>query len=197
MSAAEDIEAVRQLVLQERQGRDRRRWDQMREQYWPDATVHLSWFSGNAYDNVADTARMNANGNVSTHRLSPPYISVVADRAVAELPTVIEAPIRLDDVDAVLHTYLRLEYRAERRDGRWGISQLDTVYERDLIVVATPGQSVSIDQAELARYRRPFRLLAWFLAQRGYEVLDDLLGEDRPDEVEAFYEAERLWLQRR
>jgi hypothetical protein len=189
-----DVEAVTQLVLRERQGRDRRRWQQMRDAYWPDAVVHLSWFQGNAHENVDATAAMNADGNVSTHRLSPVHVEVVGDRAIAEIPTAIEAPITLDGVDAVLTSYLRITYRALRRDGTWRIINLDTIYERDLLVPTVPGQPIDIDPADLVSYRKPFRLLAWFLASRGYEVLDDLLGEDRPDEVAAFYEREQRWL---
>ncbi|GAA0975554.1 hypothetical protein GCM10009555_033620 [Acrocarpospora macrocephala] len=192
--AISDIETVTQLVLHERQGRDRRWWDQMRAQYWPDATVHLSWFEGSAYENVDQSEAMNANGSVSTHRLSPLVVHVAGDRAIAELPTVIEAPITINDVDVVLMSSLRIQYRALRRDSEWRLLRLDTVYERDHLVVTTPGESVHVAAAELAPFRKPYRLLAWFLASRGYTVLDDLLGDDRPDEVAAFYERERRWL---
>ncbi|GAA1011044.1 hypothetical protein Aple_057210 [Acrocarpospora pleiomorpha] len=192
--ATSDVETVTQLVLHERQGRDRRWWDQMRAQYWPDATVHLSWFEGGAYENVDLSEAMNANGSVSTHRLSPLVVHVIGDRAIAELPTVIEAPITINDVDVVLMSSLRIQYRALRRDSEWRLLRLDTIYERDHLVVTTPGESVHVDAAELAPFRKPYRLLAWFLAARGYAVLDDLLGDDRPDEVAAFYERERRWL---
>lgn len=191
---ASDIEAITQVVMHERQGRDRRWWDQMREQYWPDAEVHLSWFSGNAHENVDSSAVMNADGNVSTHRLSPLYVHVEGDRALVEMPTAIEAPITVDGTDAVLTSYLRIQYRVLRRDGAWRVIRLDTIYERDTLTPTLPGTALTIDPAEVAGFRRPFRLLAWFLAKRGYSVLDDLLGEDRPDEVTAFYDAEQRWL---
>jgi hypothetical protein len=89
---------------------------------------------------------------------------------------------------------LRIQYRAERREGQWRLSLLDTVYERDWLVPITPGAIVEIAPAELDRYRAPFRLLAWFLDKRGYSVLDDLIGEDRPQEVAEFYRHEWEWL---
>lgn len=189
-----DVEVVSQLILHERQGRDRLRWEQMREQYWPDAWVHLSWYDGPAFEHIDQSAAMNSGGSVSSHRLSPPVIHIAGDRAIAELPTVIEAPINVDGVSAVLMSSLRLQYRASRRDGQWRLSLLDTVYERDRLEVNDPGASVHIDPAVLERFRSSFRLLAWFLDTRGYAVLDDLLGEDRPGEVAAFYDREFAWL---
>lgn len=191
---ASDIETVTQLILHERQGRDRLRWGQMRDQYWPDAMVHLSWYHGPAYEHIDQSAAMNSGGSVSSHRLSPAVVHVEGDRAIAELPTVIEAPMTIDGIDAVLMSSLRLQYRALRRDGQWRLSLLDTVYERDRLVVTTPGESVHVDPVALARYRPSFRLLAWFLDTRGYAVLDDLLGDDIPDEVASFYEREFNWL---
>ena len=189
-----DIETVTQLILLERQGRDRGWWDQMRAQYWPDAVMHLSWFDGSAHDNVDMSKEMNSGGNLATHRLSPIVVHVDGDRALAEVPAAIEAPTIIQGVDVVLTSYLRLQYRAIRREGDWRLLSLNTVYERDLLAATTPGRVVHVDDAELAPFRKPYRLLAWFLASRGYSVLDDLLGEDRPDEVAAFYERERRWL---
>lgn len=189
-----EIETVTQLVLHERQGRDRKQWSQMRAQYWPDATVHLSWFNGSAYDNVDASVAMNSDGSTTTHRLSPLYVHLAGDRAIVELPTVIEAPTTIDGVEVVLTSYLRLQYRALRRDGEWRLLALDSVYERDLLLATNPGDAVRIDPAELAPYRKPYRTLAWYLGLRGYGVLDDLLGDDRPGEVAAFYERERAWL---
>lgn len=194
MSTADDIATVTQLVLHERQARDRRWWERMREQYWPDATVHLSWFDGGAYENVDASAQMNAERSVSLHRLSPPAIHVDGDRALVELPTEIETATVIDGIPAMLHTFLRIVYRAQRRNGQWRIFRLDTIYERDALVSAAPDELPRIDPDELASYRSPFRLLAWFLARRGYAVLDDLLGDDRPDDVAAFYDREFDWL---
>ena len=51
-----------------------------------------------------------------------------------------------------------------------------------------------MDVGELAVFRKPYALLAWVLSSRGYSVGDDLLGDDRPDEVAAHYRRERDWL---
>lgn len=189
-----DIEAVTQLILRDRQGRDRLWWEQMRAQFWPDARVHLSWFEGTAYEHVDQSSSMNAGGSVSTHRLSPPVVHVAGNRAIAELPTIIEAPTSVRGVDALLLSSLRIQYRAERRGGEWRLSMLDTIYERDRLVSLTPGVVIGIDPGELDRYRAPFRLLAWFLQERGYSMLEDLIGEDRPQEVAEFYRREWEWL---
>jgi hypothetical protein len=191
---AGDVETIAQLVLHERQGRDRGWWDRMRDSYWPDATVHLSWFSGDAHAFVDASAAMAGRGDQAAHRLSPVVVDIVGDRALAEAPAAIEVATVVDGIPAVLVSYTRIEYRALRRDGEWRLFGLDTVYERDALVPSIPGTIVSVDPAELAAFRPPYALLAHALSSRGYAIGDDLLGDDRPDEVAAFYARERAWL---
>ena len=42
--------------------------------------------------------------------------------------------------------------------------------------------------------RPSYRFLAFTQLRRGYKVNSELLGDDRPDLVEAFYAQEREWL---
>lgn len=192
--ATGDIETIAQLVLRERQGRDRGWWDRMRDQYWPDATVHLSWFTGTAHDFIDASADMIGRGDLSTHRLSPVVVDVEGDRALVEAPAGIEVATTIGETSAVLTSYTRIQYRALRRDGEWRLFGLDTIYERDMLVAAVPGETITVDAAELAPFRKPYSLLAWLLSSRGYSVADDLFGDDRPDEVAAFYDREHRWL---
>ncbi|GAA1541430.1 hypothetical protein GCM10009827_071130 [Dactylosporangium maewongense] len=85
-----DVAAAGQVVLLERQARDRGWWDQMRACYWPDSTAALSWYTGDGPGFVDASRAMAAAGNASVHRLSPPVVQVVGDRAFAEVPAAIE-----------------------------------------------------------------------------------------------------------
>ncbi|MGI5183364.1 nuclear transport factor 2 family protein [Dactylosporangium sp. CA-152071] len=85
-----DVAAAGQVVLLERQARDRGWWDQMRACYWPDSTVGLSWYTGDGPGFVDASRAMAAAGNAGVHRLSPPVVQVVGDRAFAEVPAAIE-----------------------------------------------------------------------------------------------------------
>ncbi|MET9254544.1 nuclear transport factor 2 family protein [Streptomyces sp. NPDC003717] len=189
-----DIDEVTQLVLRERQGRDRGWWDQMRACYWPDSTVTVSWYRGDGPGFVDGSEAMSGRGDLSVHRLSPPVVQIVADRAFVEVPAAIEVRTEIDGVSADLVSYTRIVYRAGRREGRWGILSLDCVYERDTAQPAVPGTRLAIPPEELAPYRPPYAILARQLARRGYDVNTDLLGDDQPERTAAFYAETLRWL---
>ena len=189
-----DIETITQLVLHERRARDRGWWTRMRAAYWPDAVVNISWFTGPAHEFVEASEAMSAQGTVATHRLAPVVVETANDRALAEAPAAVEVVTAIDQVAVVLTSFTRLQYRVLRRDGHWRLLGLDSIYERDALVSATPGDTVRIDAAPLSPFRRSYRLLSWHLTSRGHTVRADLLGDDRPDEVAAFYQREHRWL---
>ncbi|WP_405756977.1 nuclear transport factor 2 family protein [Streptomyces sp. NBC_01420] len=189
-----DTERVTQTVLRERQARDRGWWDRMRDCYWPDSTVNLSWYRGSGPGFVDASARMAGRGDASVHRLSPPAVRTVADRAFVELPAGIEVRTEVDGVAVDLVSYTRIVHRLERREGRWAIARLDCVYERDTVAPVLPGSPVALSARDLAPYRPPYAILAWHLARRGYTVSGDLLGDDRPERTAAFYDDTLKWL---
>jgi SnoaL-like protein len=132
-----DAQAVAQLVLRERQSRDRGWWDAMASCFTPDAVIDMSWFNGPASEFVRLTRERSANGVWGRHRLSPPTVRVIGDRAWAELPLGIEFRAAVNGVEADLVSYARSQYRAERRDGAWRIARITSIYERDTL---TPGR---------------------------------------------------------
>ncbi|HVV10637.1 nuclear transport factor 2 family protein [Amycolatopsis sp.] len=185
---------ITQLVLRERQGRDRGWWDQMRSSFAEDSTVRLSWFRGSGPGFVAASEKMAAGGDAALHRLAPPVVHRRGERALVELPAVIEMRTSLDGVEVDLASAARLNYRVERRGGRWLVVALDPVYERDTLAAAHPGVALAIGPADVAGYRPSYRFLSYVLSRRGYPIGEDLYGDDRPDEAARFYEEARTWL---
>ena len=184
---------VAQVVLRERQARDRGWWEQMRECIHPQAGIRLSWFRGTGHDFVAESEKMAGSGLKSTHRLSPPVTSVHDTRAVVEMPAGIEFRDVVGGAEADLTAYTRLVYRVENLDGRWQVVALDCIYERDSLVPTTPGDVPRLDREKLAALRAPFRFLGYFLMERGYQVGTDLYADDRPDEVAELYSSAFAW----
>jgi hypothetical protein len=189
-----DIVAVGQLALRERRSRDRNRWDEMRACYAPGSAVRVSWFRGTGDEFVTASEQMAARGDKGIHRMYAPIVDTVGDRALAELGGAIETRTVLDEVELDLVSYARLIYRAQRYDGRWLITALDTVYERDVLTPAVPGTPLRIEPEALAPFRRSYRMLSYVLGRRGYTVGDDLFGDDRPEEVLALEREGRTWL---
>jgi hypothetical protein len=189
-----DITQITQLVLHERQGRDRGWWDQMRSCFADDSTVRLSWFRGSGAGFVAGSQEMAGRGDTAVHRLSPPVVHHQGDRALVELPAVIEMRTELDGTEVDLASAARLNYRVERRAGRWLVVSFDPVYERDSLAAAHPGVRLAVRPADVAEYRPSYRFLSYVLGRRGYTVGDDLYGDDRPDQATLFYTDARSWL---
>jgi hypothetical protein len=193
VTPVDDGFAAIQLVLREREARDRRWWEDMRDCFAEDSFVALTWYQGSGNGFVDGSAAMALGGVPSRHRLSPPVVRIAGDRAAISLPIIIENYATVNDVECVLSTYARHLYRLERFDGAWKIVRLDAIYERDELTSSIPGQTARIDPSELEGLRSPYRLLAWKLRGAGYEVPQDLPGDDRPEEVARIYGEAFAW----
>ncbi len=188
-----NIAAITQLILRERESRDLARWDTMRECFWPDSLVRVSWFRGSGPDFVAGSIQMARRGIPAKHRLAPILVRLAGDRAVASLHGIIDLPVTLKGVSATLSTHSRFLYRAEKRDGRWGLMGFDAIYQRDELTPDLPGQTISIDPAEVKDFRKSYRLLSYYLHSQGYKVDSTLAGEDRPETAEALNRELYTW----
>ena len=191
-----DVTEITQLVLRERQGRDRGWWKQMAECFHPDSRVTLSWFDGPGADFVAGSRRMSEMGIRILHRPSPPAVHLHADKAVLELPVSVERRFLLKGVEADLTSYTRLLYRVERRDESWKILTLDVIYERDTLMPTVPGTVLDVDRDMLAKFRAPYRFVAYDISLSGRSLTADLLGDDQPERVQALYKSASAWLGR-
>jgi hypothetical protein len=193
-AAAAGFAAI-QVVLREREARDRLWWDDMRDCFAADSRVTLSWYQGSG-DGFVDGSITMSRGRLPTrHRISPPVVRLHGGRAVISLPIAIESYATINDVECVLAAYARHLYRLERIGGEWKIVQLDAIYERTELTPNIPGQTVLIDPAELEGLRTPYLLLAWNLRRAGYEVSQDLPADDRPEHVARMYSEAFAWAQ--
>jgi hypothetical protein len=194
MSTSADVVEIEQVVLHERQGRDRGWWQQMRDAFAADSTVNLSWYAGDGAGFVDGSERMSGHGDKAVHRLAPPIVHVHNDRAIAEVSCGVEFQVSIGGVPAHLVSYTRLNYRLTRRDGRWRVQNMDAIYERDTLTPAFPGDTLTVGSPEVAGLRPSYALLTYYLRSKGYTIGDDLLGDDRPDRVRNFYDEMLHWL---
>lgn len=195
-AAALDASIVIQVVLVERQARDRGWWDRMADSYWPDSTVRLSWHKGSGAGFVAGTKAIADRGQeIALHQLAAPVAHVRGDRAYVESTATMRIATNIDAVAGDLTTTVRLNYRLERREGRWRIFSLDAIYENVTLTPSVPGQVITVAPEELRGYRSSYALLAWNIARRGISPSMDDLGDDRPDQVNAFYAEVWAWLE--
>ncbi len=189
-----DIVEVTQVVLRERQGRDRGWWDQMKACFHPESHVLLSWFNGTGSDFTDRSKAMSESGFRPIHRPSPPVVHLHENRAVLELPIAIEARVSFNGIETDLTSYTRMLYQVERHAGQWKIMFLNSIYERDTLVPAVPGTSLSLDMELLATFRPSYRCVAYHIATGGRTMMADLYGDDQPERVNALYESAFAWM---
>lgn len=182
---AADVTAITQLILRERESRDVGRWERMRDCFWPESQVRVSWYRGNGSGFVDGSIDMARRGVLAKHRVTPILVNLNGDRAVGAMPSIIDLPVTLHGVELMLSAHARFLYRAERRKGTWRLMGFDAIYMRDELTPAVPGQSISINPDELKGFRPTYRLLTYYMTSQGYKVDPDLAGEDRPDLVTA------------
>lgn len=194
MSYASDIAEITQLVLRERQGRDRGWWDQLAESYWPDGQVNISWFKGSGREFASRSKEMTSSGARALHRMGPPIVQIKGHRAFVEVSGSVEFRIDMNGVLADLISYTRFYWKVERRNGVWRVKLFTVVYERDTLMPALPGQTLDIDPSIFKQFRPSYAMLGYYLTSRGFPTTNDLVGDDQPEGVDAFVESMWTWL---
>lgn len=191
----DDVAEVSQLVLRERQSRVRGLSAELVACFHEDATVETSWMRGSAAAFAAGGAERTASSGTIINRVGAPAVQVAGQRGFAELYSTTTRWIPVNGVEAVLTSFMRLLYRTEERQGVWKISAMSAINEGDTLEPAVPGTDLGVDPGALAALRRSYRFLAYTRSLDGIAVSQDLLGVDRPDEVNAIYAAVAEWLE--
>ena len=139
-------EDVAQLVLRERQSRNRGWYEEMAACFAEDSVVKMSWFSGSGAGFVRATRDMADRGDLAVHRLGPPTVRIHQDRVLVELPLVIERRIDVDGVEAGIASACRSQYRARYGADRvWPIVRITSIHEQDSV---TQGYQAGGDRPE-------------------------------------------------
>ena len=110
-----------------------------------------------------------------------------------ELSGIIDVPEEIDGVEMTLSAHCLMIYRAENRGGVWGLISFGAIYRRDEFIPAIPGVVADIPPEKLKTFRPSYRNLSYSLELAGYEVNNDLPGEDRPETVTAVMEEVFGW----
>jgi hypothetical protein len=194
---SDEIVIIQQLVLHERQGRDRGRWAQMAETFHPDSRVRVTWFEGTGAEFTAESEKRAAAGRrTPVHHIAAPIITLHGNRGLAEVACSIHHRFPIHGVRADLTSHTRLLYRVDRLDADWRIRSLDCIYESDALVPVMPGEGIDFDDDLLSGMRDSYRYLAYHLAiNSGRVPPDDLYGDDRPDGVQVLYAEAFEWLE--
>ncbi|MBD5559349.1 MAG: hypothetical protein HDQ87_03170 [Clostridia bacterium] len=196
-----DYNAICHLTLSERQARVCHRTEELRNCYWPDATIKTSWSSGGVATFIGQgeskSQRAEASADeVIINRSCAPVVhrGTNANRAYVELPTTSKHWIEVHGIPAVWTSHMRLIFKCEKRDGVWKILMMTSVFEMDELAPVVPGTDLRIDLSVLKGFRCSYQWLSYVRTAAGGTVNDDEFGIDRPDEVQKLYDEYEQWV---
>ena len=195
----DDYEALSHLALWERQTRVRNMQKEQADCYWEDATVTTSWSSGSAASYLQAGSGTNraesSSDEVILNRSVAPLVHYNGgDRAYVELPTESNHWIIVNGEEAIWTSYMRLLYRCEKRNGIWKIADMTSVFEMDKLAPVIPGRDLHIDPEDLNDLRRSYKWMSYVRKQAGGAVSNDLLGTDRPEDLQKIYDFDKAWI---
>lgn len=188
---------IADLVRRERLYRDLGKWDALADLYSDDSHVRTTWFDGNGKEFAEASKEMaEKRSRHSKHPIWPVEIRVNGDRAVSESLAEIQNRDTLDGVWVDTTQYCRFISKFVRIDGVWKVKTFEAIYQKDTIQPVYPGDVPPIDRAEAESYRPSYRIWAYMLSRKGYEIPQDdrIVGEDRPDLVAKLYAEHDEWL---
>ena len=185
------------LVRVERLYRDVKDWEGLIGSYVKNAPVRTTWFDG-TIEEFAEASRKKmtgAGGSVAKHWIFPTMLKLNGDRALVESPAAIFDRLTFDGVEFDTFQYCRFFSRVMRTDAGWRLASFEGIYQRDHLRPVNPAEKAPVDWELLKTLRPSYKFLAYTQIKRGYKVNPELIGDDRPDLLQAFYSREKQWLE--
>ncbi|KFY34490.1 hypothetical protein V494_06725 [Pseudogymnoascus sp. VKM F-4513 (FW-928)] len=198
-----DIAEIAHILKRERYHRDTAQWDLCRAAFHPDTSktfVNVAWYEGDVDNFLQQSAKMHKGKvNILHSSFDPVEIHVSGHRATSEAFCLITSLLTLDGVDYELASYMRLLTRLEKlpESGQWRMLSLESIYVRDRIVTAFPGEGPGtlVMSEEVKAYPKGYRHLALVMRYRGLNPKVDLPHEDDQEGVKKLLDQNRAFLE--
>ena len=191
-----DYEAISNLIVSERLYRVSHRDKELASCYAENARIHTSWQSGGVNSFVGQHPTETSTENFNVNRCGGALIHQNGNRAFVEYPSTTIRNVKINGVDAVLTSYMRLLYRVEKIDDDWKIIEMISINEADELHPVIAGTDLKIKPKEIEGLRISYRWLAYTRIKSGNKISNDLLGVDRPNDIAKIYEESISWLNR-
>ena len=190
-----DKEAISELICAWVYHRNRGSWDELRDTFWPEGTISISWFDGQFEQFVASLKEMSEKGNPTKHTVSQPFIKTNGNRAVSEADCTIFVRVGIGPLEIDLTAYLRFYDFLEKREGVWRILKRTAIYEKDRTDCVRPSLLFWIANLfiNLKKYPKACRHTAFALEKGGYEATNNIV-EDSSEELNLLYKEGDNWL---
>jgi len=183
------------LVRFERFCRDQRDWDGLTGSYVPNSPIRTTWFEGTIEEFTEASRHKMSTGSQAKHWIFPTMLQIKDDRATIESPALIFDRLTFDGVTFDSFQYCRFFSRVMRTEVGWRLASFEGIYQRDQLQCVNPADPLPVDWEVVKTLRPSYRFIGYTQQYRGYKVNPELLGDDRPDLLEAFYAGEKRWLE--
>jgi len=182
------------LVRFERLCRDQRDFPGMLGCFVPNAPVRTTWFDGTVEDFAEASRKKMTSGSQAKHWIMPARLEINDGRALVESPALIFDRLTFDGIAFDTFQYCRFVSRVVKTTGGWKLGSFEGIYQRDQMQTVDPRNRLPVDWDVIKSLRPSYKFIGYTQVKRGYKVNPELLGDDRPDLLEAFYAREQKWL---
>jgi hypothetical protein len=183
------------LVRFERLCRDQRDFTRMVGCYVPNAPVRTTWFEGTVEEFAEASRKKMSSGSQAKHWIMPARLDINGERALVESPALIFDRLTFDGIEFDTFQYCRFVSRVIRTNAGWKLGSFEGIYQRDQMQTVDPRNPLPVDWTVIENLRPSYKFIGYTQVKRGYKVNPDLLGDDRPDLLAAFYAREQRWLE--
>jgi hypothetical protein len=188
------------LVRYERLCRDQRDFAGMIACYVANAPVRTSWFNGTVEEFAkASHQKMSSGASQAKHWIMPARLEINDGRALVESPAVIFDRLTFDGIQFDMFQYCRFFSRViktgQKTGQSWKLGSFEGIYQRDRLETVDPRQELPVDWTLIESLRPSYKFMGYTQIKRGYKLDPELLGDDRPDLLAAFYAREQQWLE--
>lgn len=190
-----DRDAISELIKAWVYHRDRGNWDQLKDTFWPEGKISVSWFDGQFEQFIDSSKEMSEKGNQAKHIVAQPFIKINGDRAVSEANITLSARGGIGPLEIDLTTHGRFYDLLEKREGVWRILERTAIYEKDRMDCVRPSLLFWIANffINLKKYPKACRHTAFALEKAGYEAAKNIV-EDPSEELKLLYKKGDDWL---
>src|SRR5271170_1382729 len=189
-----DRTEIFELVRFERLCRDQSNFSGMLACYVANAPVRTTWFDGVVEDFIEASRRKMTSGSQAKHWIMPARLEIEGARALVESPALIFDRLTFDGIEFDTFQYCRFVSRALKTAAGWKLGSFEGIYQRDQMQAVDPRNPMRVDWKIVESLRPSYKFIGYTPVKRGYTVNPELLGDDRPDLLEAFYAREQMWL---
>jgi hypothetical protein len=189
-----DVMQIKDLIERWAVYRDALLWDKWRTIWHKDGRMKATWTEGSYEDFITMTNEGVKHGLNILHILGGTAVEINGNRATSMTKMIILQRAVLDGVLCDVSNYARHFDLWEKREGRWGLVNRETICDKDRVDPVNTNEKVDLDQSILNQFPQEYRHLAYLQTKVGYNVDKDVPRLSGGQALAALYQRGEDWL---